>query len=194
MGMDLGEIGREAAVPNRPFEARFFPSLLIPQARDFLSPLSSSTSPSRAANKSSRHGDQSGEVMAGEDGSGDPPLDPLFSYPQIPSVLPPQSSLEAMGRGSLMAPRVGLSRPPPAAPLVSSIQAGTAAGRAGPAHGRPGQAADGQPAGAQAARPQATADHRPPASSSRKQPLAAKKKDEQVLLLAIKLQNELLDA
>ncbi|KAF0920785.1 hypothetical protein E2562_037110 [Oryza meyeriana var. granulata] len=84
-----------------------------------------------------------------------------------------------MGRGSLMVPSVGLPRPPPAAPPVSSIQAGTAAGRAGPAHGRPGQAADGQPAGAQAARPQATADHCPPASSSRKRPLAAKKKDEQ---------------
>ncbi|KAF0894740.1 hypothetical protein E2562_002026 [Oryza meyeriana var. granulata] len=84
-----------------------------------------------------------------------------------------------MGRGSLMEPREGLPRPPPAAPPVSSIQAGTAAGRAGPAHGRPGQAADGQPAGAQAARPQAKADHSPPASSSRKRPLAAKKKDEQ---------------
>ena len=126
--------------------------------------------------------------MEGEDRSVDPELDPLFSYPQIPSVFPPPTSHEAaagvsVGRGSSPAPRVGLARPPPAAPPVASVQAGMGGGRPGPAAGRSGQAA-----------PQATADQRPLACASRKRPLPAKKKDEQVLLLAVKLQNELHDA
>jgi len=78
---------------------------------------------------------------------------------------------------------VGLARPPSAAPPVASVQAGMGGGRPGPAAGRSGQVA-----------PQATADQRPLACASRKRPLPAKKKDEQVLLLAVKLQNELHDA
>ncbi|XP_066380329.1 L10-interacting MYB domain-containing protein-like [Miscanthus floridulus] len=84
--------------------------------------------------------------MDGEDRSVDPELDPLFSYPQIPSVFPPPTSHEAaadvsVGRGSSSAPRVGLARPPPAAPPVASVQGGTGGGRLGPAAGRSGQAA-----------------------------------------------------
>jgi len=67
---------------------------------------------------------------------------------------------------------VGLARPPPAAPPVASVQAGTGGGRPGPAAGRSGQAA-----------PQATADQRPLACASRKRQLPAKKKDEQVCIM-----------
>jgi len=148
----------------------------------------SSPNPSDAAGHSGRHGKKSGQVMDDEDRSVDPELDPLFSYPQIPSVFPPPTSHEAaagvsVGRGSSPAPRVGLARPPPAAPPVASVQGGMGGGRPGPAAGRSGQAA-----------PQATADQRPLACASRKRPLPAKKKDEQVLLLAVKLQYELHDA
>lgn len=112
--------------------------------------------------------------MAGDDRSDDPVLDPLFSYPQISSVLHPTSfpEAEAMAsliRGSSPAPRVGLSRPPP----VASVQGGTGGGRvAGPAS-RTGSAAphwvatDGQ------------------ASASQKRLPSGKKKDDQVLLLAV---------
>ena len=73
----------------------------------------SSPNPSDAAAHSGRHGKTSGQVMDGEDRSVDPELDPLFSYPQIPSVFPPPTSHEAaagvsVGRGSSPAPRVGL--------------------------------------------------------------------------------------
>jgi len=56
-------------------------------------------------------------VMNGEDRSVDPELDPLFSYPQIPSVFPPPTSHEAaagvsVGRGSFSS-RTGPSAPAP---------------------------------------------------------------------------------